>query len=129
MTERLTFIDIDDDASWDAFRLKDVGLVDLLAADLPGRVKYLRRVTDGPLEHTLTGRLSIGVFDGEPTEEFWHEFPHDEIWLMLEGTGTVCVDHGETVALKPGRLVLMSRGLKARWQYTSSYRGIFIHLW
>ncbi|QNN55109.1 cupin domain-containing protein [Nocardioides mesophilus] len=98
-----------------------------LSEDLPaGDV-----VVDGEPRARLAELLDTehgGIGLWEMTAGVAEDTETDELFLVLEGSGTVSFEDGESIRLEPGVLVRLTRGERATWSVQDQLRKLYVSL-
>lgn len=85
-------------------------------------------VAGSPTEATHTlgalGVTEVGIW--ELTEGTVRDIEVDEIFIVLQGSGTVAFEGGEAIRLSPGTCVRLREGDRTVWTITETLRKVWI---
>lgn len=73
---------------------------------------------------TVLGGLEVGVWAMAPGRA--DDTETDEVFVVLDGAGTVTFDDGETIALAPGVAVRLRAGERTTWEVTQTLRKLYV---
>lgn len=108
----------DPDHGFEDWDPAEIGL-EVVAGDPKGRVKYLRKSTDGE------GILRNGIFHAQPYTAEW-TLESDETLLLLEGELVIEVVGGATYDVGAGDVVSLRKGSRIRWTAKTPFRELFV---
>lgn len=94
-------------------------------------------VPQEPASDVVAGTPSVGVVElgtfrdvelgiWEITPGTVRDVEADEVFVVLEGEGTVRFDSGETVELRPGSLVRLAEGERTEWEIRTRLRKVYL---
>ena len=80
--------------------------------------------TVGVVELGTLGGAEIGIW--EITPGVVRDVEAEELFVVLEGEGTVRFEGGETVELRPGSIVRLHEGERTEWTIHSRLRKVYL---
>lgn len=96
----------------------EIGLK-VIAGDPKGRVKYLRKSTDGD------GILRNGIFTAQPYTGEW-TLQSDETLMLIEGEIRIEITGGEVLEAKSGDVITLRKGAHVVWTAKTPFREMFV---
>jgi uncharacterized cupin superfamily protein len=75
-------------------------------------------------ELTTLGGCEVGLWDAGPGTDVDVEV--HEVFLVLEGSGTLTFDDGSAIALRPGVLVRLRSGDRTTWAIDVRLRKVYL---
>jgi hypothetical protein len=101
--------------------------VDALGVEVPHEAP-----TDVVAGAPMVGVVELGTFRGvelgiwEITPGVVRDVEADEVFVVLEGEGTVRFAGGEVLELRPGALVRLAAGERTEWEIRSRLRKVYL---
>jgi uncharacterized cupin superfamily protein len=80
--------------------------------------------TTAEVSVTTIGDVEVGIWQITPGTV--RDVEKDEVFVVLEGEGTIRFAGGEVVELGPGSLVRLSSGEKTEWEIRKTLRKVYV---
>ncbi|MFF5082138.1 cupin domain-containing protein [Actinoplanes sp. NPDC000266] len=82
--------------------------------------------TLGATPITTLGNTGVEIGVWEMSTGAVRDIEVDEVFVVLEGSGTIAVEGAEPIAIKPGDLVRLTAGTATVWEVTAPLRKLYV---
>ena len=105
-------------------RALDVRTAALETYDLEPDDVLVGAPTTAELPVTTIGDVEVGIWQITPGTV--RDVEKDEVFVVLDGDGTIRFADGETVELRPGSLVRLHAGEMTEWEIRKTLRKVYV---